>query len=108
MAPMFALVRLVSSPAQAVGAGFDVTAGDLNFIIKQIKIAEPHTVTLSEAEPCATLVDRNPAGVDDGIPDSQQVPNRLASFGLRLVDGSCNTKMLAGVVLGPQMKCSRG
>ena len=29
-----------------VGAGFTVTAGDLSFILKQIKIAERHTSTL--------------------------------------------------------------
>src|SRR4051812_45040585 len=38
------------------GAGFTITPGDLKFILKQIKIAERHTATLTPDEPCGTLV----------------------------------------------------
>ncbi|GAA4093679.1 peroxidase family protein [Nocardioides kongjuensis] len=69
-----------------VGSGFTVTTGDLAFILKQIKIAERHAATLSPAHPCSTLV--NQPG--DGIPDAEQVPDILTSYGLRTVDGSCN------------------
>src|SRR4051794_10021692 len=69
-----------------VGNGFTVTAGDLNFILKQIKIAEMHATTLTPAKPCATLV----AQPGDGIDDAFQIPDYLTSYGLRTVDGSCN------------------
>src|SRR3954452_12669910 len=69
-----------------IGNGVTVTTGDLAFILKQIKIAERHSVTRTAANPCGTLV--NQPG--DGIPDDQQLPDALTSFGLRTVDGSCN------------------
>src|SRR3954454_22139700 len=69
-----------------VGNGVTVTAGDLNFILKQIKIAEMHATTLTPAKPCATLV----AQPGDGIDDAYQIPDYLTSYGLRTVDGSCN------------------
>src|SRR3954447_23248883 len=69
-----------------VGNGFVVTPGDLAFILKQIKIAERHSTTLDPTHPCSTLV--NQPG--DGIPDAEQVPDILTSYGLRTVDGSCN------------------
>src|SRR4051812_20356769 len=69
-----------------VGNGFTVTAGDLSFILKQIKIAEMHATTLTPAKPCATLV----AQPGDGINDAFQIPDYLTSYGLRTVDGSCN------------------
>ena len=62
------------------GNGFVVTAGDLAFILKQIKIAERHSATLTADNPCGTLVGPNP----------DQIPDRLTSYGLRTVDGSCN------------------
>jgi Ca2+-binding RTX toxin-like protein len=62
------------------GSGFTVTAGDLSFILKQIKIAERHSATFTSAEPCSTLVGPGP----------DQIPDRLTSYGLRTVDGSCN------------------
>src|SRR3954449_4092467 len=68
------------------GQGFTVTAGDLKFILKQIDIAERHAVTQSVSHPCDTLV----ATPGDGIPDAEQIPDRLTSYGLRTVDGSCN------------------
>ena len=55
--------------AQAVappGNGFVVTAGDLSFILKQIKIAERHSATLTAVQPV-----RHPgaAPASDQIPD---------------------------------------
>ena len=51
---------VATTPANAVqaapGAGFTVTAGDLSFILKQIKIAERHSATLTASNPCGTLV----------------------------------------------------
>ena len=69
-----------SAATAPVGAGFTVTAGDLAFILKQIKIAERHAATLTPANPCGTLVG----------PGADQIPDRLTSYGLRTVDGSCN------------------
>ena len=69
-----------------VGNDFVVTTGDLSFILKQIKIAERHTTTLTASNPCGTLV--NQPG--DGIPDAEQIPDYLTAYGLRTVDGSCN------------------
>jgi Ca2+-binding RTX toxin-like protein len=69
-----------------VGNGFTVTPGDLSFILKQIKIAERHSTTLTASNPCGTMV----AQPGDGIPDAEQVPDYLTSYGLRTVDGSCN------------------
>ena len=69
-----------TTAAGPVGNGFVVTAGDLSFILKQIKIAERHSATATPDNPCATLVG----------PASDQIPDRLTSYGLRTVDGSCN------------------
>src|ERR1700712_5537334 len=82
-----------------VGNGFVVTAGDLGFILKQIKIAERHTTTLTASNQCGTLLNTpataaNPAG--DGIPDAEQVPDILTSYGLRTVDGSCHNLKAGG------------
>ncbi|MCW2601473.1 MAG: heme peroxidase [Frankiales bacterium] len=72
------------SPSRAavapVGQGFTVTASDLAFILKQIKISERHTQTLTPANPCGTLVGTGP----------DQIPDALTSYGLRTVDGTCN------------------
>jgi len=62
------------------GEGLTVTAGDLHFIMKQIKIAEHHSATLTASNPCGTLVGPGP----------DQIPDRLTPYGLRTVDGSCN------------------
>ena len=73
-------------PAQAqigpvVGSGFTVTAADLAYILKQIKIAEYHVAnTTSATGLCGALVGPGP----------NQIPSVLLSFGLRTVDGSCN------------------
>src|SRR4051794_10341360 len=68
-----------AAPAPA-GQGFTVTPGDLHFILKQIQIAEHHAATQTPANMCGTLIG----------PDANQIPDRLTSYGLRTVDGSCN------------------
>ena len=89
-------------------SGFTVTASDLAFILKQIKIAERHVRSIDGTEPsqapnphtdpsdplydpeyCASLVG----------PNADQIPDALTSYGLRLVDGGCNNlvKVIAGV-----------
>src|SRR3954453_4349318 len=87
---VFQVLTLAAHTAHAalgtVGSGFTVTAGDLNFILKQIKIAEMHTTTLTASNPCGTLL--NQPG--DNINDAYQVPDVITSYGLRTVDGSCN------------------
>ena len=62
------------------GAGFNITPGDLKFILKQIKISERHVQTLTADNPCGTLVG----------PGALQIPERRTPWGLRTVDGSCN------------------
>ena len=94
----------IAAPAP-VGNDFVVTAGDLSFILKQIKIAERHTTTLTASNPCGTLV----AQPGDGIPDAEQIPDYLTSYGLRTVDGSCNNlKDAATAGSRPPTRSSRG
>src|SRR3954453_14652166 len=62
------------------GQGLTITPGDLKFILKQIKISERHSATLTADNPCGTLVGSEP----------NQIPDPLTSYGLRTVDGSCN------------------
>ncbi|GAB2765825.1 hypothetical protein GCM10027039_28310 [Terrabacter koreensis] len=80
--PVAMVVPSVATQAAVapVGNGFVVTAGDLSFILKQIKIAERHSATWTASNPCGTLVG----------PASDQIPDRLTSYGLRTTDGSCN------------------
>ena len=79
--PVAMMVPPVTAQAVAPpGNGFVVTAGDLTFVLKQIKIAERHSATFTSANPCGTLVG----------PASDQIPDALTSYGLRTVDGSCN------------------
>src|SRR5262245_56049192 len=68
------------SAAGPVGEGFTVTPSDLAFILKQIKIAERHAATRTASNPCDTMVGSG----------ANQIPDRLSSYGLRTVDGSCN------------------
>src|SRR3954452_12857314 len=64
-----------------VGQGFTVTASDLSYILKQIKIAENHVAkTTSATGPCGAMLGPGP----------NQLSSPLLSFGLRTVDGSCN------------------
>jgi Ca2+-binding RTX toxin-like protein len=77
-----------------VGNGFTVTPGDLEFILKQIKIAERHSRSLQGTQP------GQPANPDPlGDPEycqaligqaADQIPDPLTSYGLRTVDGGCN------------------
>ncbi|TFC24766.1 heme peroxidase [Cryobacterium sp. TMT1-3] len=72
-------------PAQAAvapaGQGFAVTASDLAYILKQIKIAETHVANTTLATgPCGALVGTGP----------NKIASPLLSLGLRTVDGSCN------------------
>jgi Ca2+-binding RTX toxin-like protein len=69
-------------PTQAapVGQGFTVTAADLEYILKQIKIAEHHAVLATPADPCAGLLGTGP----------NQIQSPLIADGLRTIDGSCN------------------
>ena len=90
-------ITTASAAPAPVGNGFVVTPGDLAFILKQIKIAERHATTLTASNPCGTLL----AQPGDGIPDSEQVPDVLTSYGLRTVDGSCNNLKAATGVQAP-------
>src|SRR4051812_14645288 len=92
---MTAMPRAVAA-APVVGEGFVVTPGDLAFILKQIRIAERHSATRSVSNPCGTLV----AQPGDGIPDAEQIPDVLTSYGLRTVAGPCNTLARGGETLG--------
>ncbi len=82
--PFAMVVPLAVTSAQAApapaGNGFVVTASDIAYILKQIKIAERHSATQTASNRCGTLVGPGP----------DQVPDRLTSYGLRTVDGSCN------------------
>lgn len=69
-----------AATAGPVGNGFAVTAPDIAFILKQILIGERHAATLTAADPCGTQVG----------PASDQIPDRITSYGLRTTDGSCN------------------
>jgi Ca2+-binding RTX toxin-like protein len=81
--------------AAPVGNGFTVTAGDLTFILKQIKIAERHARAF-KGDPTAAPQPNPHAAADPSYclsmigsaPD--QVPDPLTSYGLRTVDGECN------------------
>src|SRR3954447_21067431 len=91
MLSLMAVVGLTTKPALAgpepvftnkapAGEGFTLTPGDLKFILRQIKISERHATTATRTNPCETLVGPGP----------NQIPDRLSSYGLRTVDGSCN------------------
>src|SRR3954452_14028454 len=81
------LTPWTAAPAQggvapeSIGQGFTVTASDLSYILKQIKIAENHVAnTTSATGPCGALLGTGP----------NQLSSPLLSMGLRTVDGSCN------------------
>jgi Ca2+-binding RTX toxin-like protein len=85
----YSIAATITPTAQIVGQGFVVTPADLAFILKQIRIAERHSV--------AYLSGTNPDPVGDPAycqsmigPDPDQVATPLLSFGLRTVDGQCN------------------
>src|SRR6476659_9439108 len=81
--------------AGPVGNGFTVTPADLAFILKQIKIAERHSRAFQGNPDPGTPVNPDPVGDPDYCqslvgPNANQIPDRLSSYGLRTVDGSCN------------------
>src|ERR1700755_1410433 len=99
------MMQPTASAAPApVGNDFVVTPGDLSFILKQIKIAERHATTETASDPCGTLL----AQPGDGIPDAEQVPDVLTSYGLRTVDGSCNNLKAATGVQAPGQPSGQG
>ncbi|HZY08281.1 MAG TPA: hypothetical protein VFE69_11060, partial [Ilumatobacteraceae bacterium] len=94
------------SPASAgtVGSGFTVTASDLAFILRQIKIAERHVRSIDGTE--ATQGPNPHASPSDPLydpqycsslvgPNTDQIPDALTTYGLRLVDGGCNNLVQA-------------
>src|SRR4051812_7784404 len=109
------LVTGANSPASAgtVGSGFTVTASDLAFILKQIKIAERHVRSINgpfvdtDADPATPKVNADGQAENPNTDPTQplydpeycaslvgpavdQIPDALTSYGLRLVDGGCN------------------
>src|SRR4249919_3272218 len=65
-------ISVVTSPVvhaapAPVGQGFTVTPSDLAFILKQIKIAERHSATLTASNPCGTLVGSAPNQIPDAL-----------------------------------------
>src|SRR4051794_9715079 len=78
-------------PAEGVGQGFTVSASDLSYILKQIKIAESHVAkTTAATGPCGALLGTGP----------NQLPSPLLSMGLRTVDGSCNNLVAGNEQIG--------
>ena len=78
-----------------VGNGFTVTPADLAFILKQIKIAERHSRAFEGIPDAGTPLNPDPVGDPEYCqsmvgPGKDQIPDRLTSYGLRTVDGSCN------------------
>jgi Ca2+-binding RTX toxin-like protein len=90
LVPAVALVPTPAFAAAPEGAGFNLNAGDVRFILDQIKIAERHAATASPQNPCGTLRGNG----------ANQVPNPLLPYGLRTVDGSCNNLLPSGGDLG--------
>ncbi|WP_221177033.1 peroxidase family protein [Nocardioides pocheonensis] len=97
--PLALGLQLVPQAAPAVvgpvGNGFTVTAGDLNFILKQIKIAERHSRAF-EGDPTAAPQPNPHPAADPSYclsmigSAADQIPDPLTSYGLRTVDGQCN------------------
>ena len=84
----------VSNPGP-VGNGFTVTPADLAFILKQIKIAERHSRAFLGHPDAPTPLNPDPSGDPEYCqslvgPGPDQIPDRVTSYGLRTVDGSCN------------------
>lgn len=73
----------------AVGAGFDVTMRDLDFIMQGIKIAEAHaaapvTDPVNDPYNCQAILGDGPDQIPPG-PNSEELP-----WGLRTLSGVCN------------------
>ena len=79
-------VALPPQPDAPRGQGFELNAGDLRFILKQIKIAEAHAaVNYDLADDSETLAGNSLTGIG-----KYQIGNPLLPYGLRTVDGSFN------------------
>ncbi len=76
--------------AAPVGQGFNLNASDLQFVLKQIKIAEQHAATATPANPCGTLLGSGPNQIPNSTGQGVEIP-----WGLRTVDGTCNN-LVAG------------
>jgi hypothetical protein len=81
----FTLASVTTTPASAapVGAGFVLDRGDLEFILKQIKISERHVATATPANACGTLLGTAPDQIPNDGPNGEVLP-----WGLRTVDGT--------------------
>ncbi|MEP7017976.1 MAG: peroxidase family protein, partial [Actinomycetota bacterium] len=82
-----------------VGNGFTVTAGDLSFILRQIKISERHSRAFLGTDP-SIAANPNPTTDPNYCQSmigtaSDQIPDTLTAYGLRTVDGACNN-LIAG------------
>ena len=99
--PMAGVVAPATAAAAPVGQGFNLNASDLRFILKQIKIAEQHSDTLTATNPCGTMrgtgADQIPAGeVGDTLP-----------WGLRLSTAPATTSSPARSRSAPPTRTSR-
>ncbi|HEY0518017.1 MAG TPA: hypothetical protein VGC84_00880, partial [Ilumatobacteraceae bacterium] len=88
-----------------VGNGFTVTAGDISFILKQIKIAERHSQAIEHTGTTPLPSNPDPAGDPEYCssligPAANQIPDYLTSYGLRTVDGGCNN-LVPSALLNP-------
>ncbi|HJZ61961.1 MAG TPA: hypothetical protein VKD47_07400, partial [Miltoncostaeaceae bacterium] len=93
-AAFFASGSAAGAPAPA-GNGFTVVPADLNFILKQIKIAERHSAALAGDTKAAPQPNPHPEAdpsyclsMIGSAPD--QIPDAITSYGLRTTDGTCN------------------
>src|SRR3954451_25179880 len=59
------MVQTCAAAPELVGNDFVVTPGDLSCILKQIKIAELHTTTLTASNPCGTLLNHPGDGITE-------------------------------------------
>ncbi|NUS50143.1 MAG: heme peroxidase [Nocardioidaceae bacterium] len=90
LAPATVLLGAQPSSAAPVGAGFTLQRSDLEFILKQIKIAERHVAgqTPDGSYPCSAMLDET-GTAENAIPTNG--PNgEVLPWGLRTVSGTCN------------------
>ncbi|HET9860826.1 MAG TPA: hypothetical protein VFQ19_13675, partial [Nocardioidaceae bacterium] len=90
LAPATLLLAPQSANAAPVGAGFHLEKSDLDFILKQIKIAETHagSRTLEGTYPCASMLD--PTGAAPNKIPTNGTNGEVLPWGLRTVSGTCN------------------
>ncbi len=62
-----------------VGAGFELDRGDLEFILKQIKISERHVATRTAEAPCSTLLGTGENQIPDNGPNGEVLPFMVLS-----------------------------